>query len=144
MESVIRVQILDEAVCISLRVNVFSYYHHVALPARISLTLSRHPSLSPTAPRSSSRLYPVSAQSYCIKIQASRPDFARPAFVHICEGVYRSMSLMSSSLLIQLCPASLVRLTWIVFMMSGRWLYSGCFVGCCHQGLFNTARSILV
>ena len=31
---------------------------------------------------------------------------------------------MSSSLLLQQCPACLVRLTWIVFVMVGRWLYS--------------------
>ena len=28
--------------------------------------------------------------------------------------------------------------------MGGRWPYSCCFVGCCFQDLFNTARSILV
>ena len=44
-------------------------------------------------------------------------------------GVHRSTSLMSSSLLLQRCPACLVRLTWIVFMMGGRWPYSWCFVG---------------
>ena len=31
---------------------------------------------------------------------------------------------MSSSLLLQQCPACLVRLTWIVFVMGGRWPYS--------------------
>ena len=30
---------------------------------------------------------------------------------------------MSSSLLLQQCPACLVRLTWIVFVMGGRWLF---------------------
>ena len=29
-----------------------------------------------------------------------------------------------------------------VFMMGGRWPYTWCFVGCCHQDLFNIARSI--
>ena len=38
----------------------------------------------------------------------------------------------------------LVRLTWIVFMMGGRWPYSWCLVGCCRQDLFNIARNILV
>ena len=33
---------------------------------------------------------------------------------------------MSSSLLLQQCPACLVRLTWIVFVMGGRWTYSWC------------------
>ena len=40
---------------------------------------------------------------------------------------------MSSSLLLQQCPACLVRLTWIVFVMEGRWPYSWCLVGCCRQ-----------
>ena len=51
---------------------------------------------------------------------------------------------MSSSLLLQLCYACLVRLTWIVFVMGGRWPYSLCLVGCCLQDLFNIARSILI
>ena len=41
-------------------------HHHVMLPAQISLTLSRHQSLSSIAPGRSSRLHPVSAQSCCI------------------------------------------------------------------------------
>ena len=48
---------------------------------------------------------------------------------------------MSSSLLLQQCPACLVCLTWIVFVMGGRWPYSCCFVGCCPQDLFNIAPS---
>ena len=51
---------------------------------------------------------------------------------------------MSSSLLLHLCLACLVRLPWIVFVMCGRWPYSCCFVGFCLPDLFNTARSILV
>ena len=42
---------------------------------------------------------------------------------------------MSLSLLLQQCPACLVRLTCIVFVMGGRWPYSWCFVGCCCQEL---------
>ena len=38
-------------------------------------------------------------------VRAGRPAFARP-----CEGVHKSTSLMSSSLLLQQCPACLVRL----------------------------------
>ena len=60
------------------------------------------------------------------------------------RGVHRSTSLMSSSLLLQQCPACLVRLTCIVFVMGGRWPYSWCLVGCSRQDLFNIARSILV
>ena len=66
-------------------------------------------------------------------------DFARP-----CEGIYRSMSRMSLSLLLQQCSAYLVCLTWIVFVMGSRWPYSCCFVGCCLKDLFNSACSILM
>ena len=72
-------------------------------------------------------------------VRAGRPAFAWPYV-----GVYWSTSLMSSSLLLQQCSACLVRLTWIVFVMGGRWPYSWCFVGCCLQDLLNIARSILV
>ena len=71
-------------------------------------------------------------------IRAGRPAFARPYV-----GVHRSTSLMSSSLLLQQCPACLVCLTCIVFLMGGRGSYSWCLVGCCRQDLFNIARSIL-
>ena len=54
------------------------------------------------------------------------------------------MSVMSSSLLLRLCPACLVRLIWIVLEMRGKWPYRCCFLGCCFQDLFNIARSILV
>ena len=82
-------------------------------------------SLSSIAPRIF-RLNPVSAESYCILVQTGRPVFARP-----CEGVHRSISLMRSSLLLQQSPACLVRLTWIVFMMGGKWPYSCSFEGSC-------------
>ena len=51
---------------------------------------------------------------------------------------------MSSPLLLQQCPTYLLRLTWIVFMMGGRWPYSCCYVGCCLQVLLLITRSILV
>ena len=51
---------------------------------------------------------------------------------------------MSSSLLLQQCPTRVLRLTWLVFVMGGRWLYSCCWVRCCLQDLFNIVRSILV
>ena len=67
----------------------------------------------------SSGLHPVSSHSCCMNVRAGRPAF----------GVHRSTSLMRSSLLLQQCPACLVRQTWIVFVMGSRWLYSWCFVG---------------
>ena len=97
-------------------------------PARISLTLSRYISLSFIAAGLSLGLHPVSSQSCCMYVRAGRPAFARPYV-----GVHRSSSLMSSSLLLQQCPACLVRLTWIVFVMGCRWPYSWCFVGCYLQ-----------
>ena len=51
--------------------------------------------------------------------------------------VHRSTSLMSSSLLLQQCPACLIRLILIGFVMGGSWPYSCCLVGCCLQDLFN-------
>ena len=104
------------------------YHHHIALVARISLTLSRHSSLSFIALGRSSGQHPISSHSCWMYVHAGRPAFARP-----CVGVHKSTSLMSSSLLLQQCPACLVRLTWIVFVMGGRWPYSWCFVGCCRR-----------
>ena len=92
------------------------------------LTLSHHFSLSFIASGRSSGLHPVSSHSCCMYVRTGRPAFARPYV-----GVHRSTSLMSSSLLLQQCPACLICLTWIVFVMGGRWLYSWCFVGCCCQ-----------
>ena len=121
-------------------INWITFYHHHVMPlTRISLALSRHFSLSFIASGWSSRLHPVSSHSCCTYVRASRP-----AFVRSYVGVHRSTSLMSSSLLLQLCPAYLVRLTWIVFVMRGRWAYSWCLVECCHQDLFNIASNILM
>ena len=114
------------------------HHHHVVPLARISLTLSQNPSLSFIASVRSSGLHPVSSHSCWMYVRAIRRAFPRPYV-----GVHRSTSLMSSSLLLQRCPVCLVRLTWIVFVMGGRWPYSWCFVGCCRQDLFNIARRIL-
>ena len=119
--------------------NFNFYHHHVVLLSRISLTLSRHLSLSSIIPSRSSRLHPVLAQICCRYILACCPKLAR-----LCEGVHGSTLLMNSPVLLQQCPTCLVHLIWMVFMMGGRWLYSCCFVGCCLQNLFNTAWGILV
>ena len=88
------------------------HHHHVALVTRISLTLSRHSSLSFIALGRSSGKHHVSSHSCWMYVRAGRPAFARP-----CVGVHKSTSLMSSSLLLQQCPACLARLTWIVFVI---------------------------
>ena len=64
-------------------------------------------------------------------------------FLHFLVHVKRSTWVRHSSLLLQQCPACLVRLIFIVFLMDGKWPYSYYFVRCCLQDLFNIARSIL-
>ena len=107
-------------VCWYLPINLFIYpshelyvlihhhHNHIALVARIFLTLSRHSSLSFIALGRSSGQHPVSSHSCWMYVRAGRPAFARP-----CVGIHKSTSLMISSLLLQQCPACLVRLTWI-------------------------------
>ena len=65
-------------------------------------------------------------------------------FAQPCEGVHRSISLKSSSLLLQEYLARLtwirltwIRLSWIVFLMGGKWPYCWCFVWCYLPDLFN-------
>ena len=147
----IYVYICKDILCIYTYINIYTQYifihiyiyiyhhHHVVPPARTSLTLSCHFSLSFIASSRSSGLHPISSQSCCMYVRAGRPTFAQPYV-----GVHRSTSLMSLTLLLQQFPACLVHLTWIVFMMGGRWPYSWCFVGCCLEDLFNIARNILV
>ena len=95
-------------------------HHHDVMPlARISLTLSRHFSLSFIISGRSSGLHPVSSHSCWMYVWAGHPAFARPYV-----GFHMSTSLMSLSLFLQRCPACLVHLTWIVFLMGGRWPYS--------------------
>ena len=96
-------------------VHIHHHHHHVVPLARISLTLSRNFSLSFIAYCRSSGLHPVSSHSCRMYVRAGRPAFTRPYV-----GVHGSISLMSSSLLLQQCPACLVCLTCIVFMMGGR------------------------
>ena len=96
--------------------------------ARISLTLSRHFSQLFIASGRSSGLHPLSSHSCSMYVLAGCPALARPYV-----GLHWNASLMSSSLLPQQCPACLVRLTWIVFVMGGRWPYTWCFVGCCRR-----------
>ena len=85
-------------------INHHHHHHHIVLAARISLTLSRHSSLSFIALGRSSGQQPVSSHSCWMYVRAGRPAFARP-----CVGIHKSTSLMSSSLLLQQCPACLVR-----------------------------------
>ena len=76
------------------------HHHHVVPLARISLTLSCHFSRSFITSGRSSGLHPVSSHSCCMYVLAGHLALARPYV-----GVHRSTSLMSSSLLLQQCPA---------------------------------------
>ena len=98
---------------------------YIVLVARISLTLSRHFSLSFIASGRSSGLHPVSSHSCWMYVRAGRPAFVRPYV-----GVHKSTSLMSWSLLLQQCLAWMVRLTWIVFVIGGRWQVAVQLVSC--------------
>ena len=80
---------------IYIYIYIYHHHHHVALVARISLTLSRHSSLSFIALGRSSGQHPVSSHSCWMYVRAGRPVFAR-----LCVGVHKNTSLMSSSLLI--------------------------------------------
>ena len=124
---------------IYIYICIYHHHHHDVQLARISLTLSLHISLSFIAFGRSSGLHPVSSHSSCMNVRAGHPVFDWPNAV-----VHRSTSLTISSLLLQQCPACLVRLTYIVFVIGGRWPYSWRRVGYCCQDLFNIARNILV
>ena len=80
-----------------------------------------------------SGLLPVSSHSRCMYLRAGRPAFARPYV-----GVHRSTSLMSSSLHLQQCPAYLIRLAWIVFVMGGARIFGALW------GVAARTRSILL
>ena len=96
--------------CVYIYIYISSSSSHLVVPlTRISLTLSRHFSVSFIAPGRSSGPHPVSSHSCYMYVRDGRPAFSR-AYV----GVHRSTSLMSSSPLLQQCAACLVRLTWIV------------------------------
>ena len=118
---------------------LFNIIIYVVPLAWISLTVSHHFSLSLIASGRSSGLHSLSSHSCWMYVRVGRPTFARPYV-----GVHRSTWLMSLSLLLQQCPACLVHLTWIVFVMGGRWPYSWCLVGCCRHDSFNIACSIFV
>ena len=127
------------SILLAREIIIIHHHHHVVPLARISLTRYGHFSLSFIPSGRSSGLHPISSHSCCMYVRDGPPAFARP-YVR----VHWITSRMSSSLLLQQCLASLVYLTWIVFVMGGRWPYSWCLVGCCRQDLFNIARNILV
>ena len=89
------------------------------------------------------QLLPAGLQGYIPYLHRAAVWRFEPVVLPL-KRVHRSTSLMSSSLLLQQCPAYLVRLILIIFVMGGKMPYSCCFVKCCLQDLFNIARSIFV
>ena len=87
---------LSLSLYIYIYIYIYNIYHLVVPSAWITLIFSRHLSLSFIASGRSSGLHPISSLNCRMYVRAGRPAFARP-----CEGVYRSTSLMSSSLLFQ-------------------------------------------
>ena len=81
------------------------HHHHIALVARISLTLSRHSSLSFIAPGRSSGQHPVSSHSCWMYVRAGRPAFARP-----CVGVYIYIYIYSGRWVFRLIKISFLLL----------------------------------
>ena len=68
-------------------------------------------------------------------VRAGRPAFARPYV-----GVHGSTLLMSSSLLLQQCPACLVRLTWIVFVMYTNPMSDRSLLSCVKETQWSTSE----
>ena len=90
----------------SVEVYIYIYIsHHVVPLARISLTFSRHFSLSFIASGRSSGLHPVSSHSCCMYVLAGRPAFARP-YVRGSIGVHHLWA--------RLCFSSSVLHVWFV------------------------------
>ena len=143
----------------SIKVDIFRYYqlpnsaavkfsnqkfvYVIIIIIIIIMSCHQHGYLWPSLATSSYHSSPPAGlQGYILCphiVRAGCLAFARPYV-----GVHRSSSLMSSSLLLPQCPACLVRLTCIVFVMGGKCPYSWCLMGCCRQDLFNTALNILV
>ena len=80
------------------------HHHHIALVARISLTLSRHSSLSFIALGRSSGQHPVSSHSCWMYVRAGRPAFARPCVGRILEGV-RAKNLQATLIYVDFTKA---------------------------------------
>ena len=117
---------------------VYHHHHHQVAPlALISLTLSRYSSLSSIAPGRFCSLHPVSVQSCYREVLVCRPTLICP-----CEGSHKRTSYIGSSLLLQKCPACLVRLIWMVLEIESKWPYTYSFVGCCFWGFRKITRTL--
>ena len=104
-------------------------YIYIYIYIYISSSLSSCRAISTDIPDSPSPRLPI---VHCFRqiLRATSRISTKLLYVGSCwmsclcsSMVHRSTSLTSSSLLFQLCPACLVRLILIVFIMGGRWPY---------------------
>ena len=105
---------------------LFKFFHHTQIA--IITVFKSYKSSSSCHTTSTDLLDPLSRPISIVHCYRHRAMYiaGRPAFACLYEEVHRSILLTSSSLLLQQCPACLVRLTCIVFMIGGRWPYSCC------------------
>ena len=130
-----------EMVVLVLLCHMWGYCdHHVVPPVRISLTLSRHFSLSFIASGRSSGLHPVSSQSCRMYVRAGRPSFARP-YVGVLWSSCHAASTAIPDPLLPLLP--IVHRLWQVFRTTSRILtellyvcssWSSCFCSAIYGG----------
>ena len=96
---------------------------YVVLLIQISVTISRHSSLSSIASSRSSRLHPVSFQCCCRYVLVGRPRLTS-----LCEGSIGKRRLYGLYL------SNSLHLIFVMILEIGdRWLFSCCFEGCCFQ-----------
>ena len=102
-------------------IYIYIHHHHVAPPAQISLTLSCHPFLSSiTLGRSSKATSCISTELLYIGSSWS-------------SGLCLSMWKGPQEYEFVLTSPAVSHMSWIVFMIVGRWANSKYFVGCCLQ-----------
>ena len=102
----------------------------------MSLTLSRHPSLSLIALGRSSRLHLMSAQSTWKHVLASRSTVA-------CRWEMKEHCSCLHPYLYSSTTHILSKYTCMFYEMEGKWSCNRFLVGCCFQNFFKSEDSIL-
>ena len=88
-----------------MQTHAHTCHHHHDVPlVQISLTLSRHFSLSFIASGRSSGLHPVSSHNCCMYVRAGHPAFARP-YAGVHKG-YITYELVPASLAVSCMSGS--------------------------------------
>ena len=108
------------------------------LIAPVPLTLSNQSSQEAIDLDKSSRSYLLSVPKWWVQVFAGRLTL-----VLIYVGAHWRTAFMRSSFSSLQFRGCLGR-SYRLFEMRSKWPYSCCFVGCCFQDLFKTARNVLV